>query len=115
MSTKYNDNYRKFIEESFTNKQEISELEYNALPVNERLRKPEDGTGENIKYYKLTIDDFNNDEFNQAIQLTLLLETKNINKKQSTIKNIMIFWLILTIINLIGLFYIINELGMLRS
>lgn len=62
-----------------------------------------------FKNDKDNLDDFNNDELNQSIGLALLEQIKNMNEKQNTIKNIIIFWLILTIINLVGLFYLISK------
>lgn len=44
-------------------------------------------------------------ELSQFISLKMFELTKSMEQKQNTIKSIMIFWLILTIINLIGSIY----------
>ena len=64
----------------------------------------------NHKWYKKVLIDVPNDQFNTFIFMAMLDAHRDIKEKQTTIKNIMVFWVILTILNLIGEIYIVIKL-----
>ncbi|AJA48637.1 hypothetical protein CPAST_c25680 [Clostridium pasteurianum DSM 525 = ATCC 6013] len=101
----YKENLMKNI---FYTEEEVSKEEYKKLDKDERYTLGSD-LGEGEKYYKkipLNIDD---SELALLIQLKIYERLEQIDNKQSTIKNIMVFWLIITIIGLsIGVILINN-------
>lgn len=87
------------IENIFYKEEEITKEEYKKLDKEERFTLGSD-LGEGEKYYKkmpLNIDD---SELAPMIQLKIYEKLQQIDNKQETIKNIMVFWLIITIIGL---------------
>ena len=63
------------------------------------------------KFYEAKPIEVSDSELNQYISMKMLDLTKEMNDKQSTIKNIMVFWVILTIISLFGSIYTAVKIG----
>lgn len=105
---KYKDN---FMVNNFYNVEEIPEEEYNSKAEDVKEYYYTELQGNNYKYFKKTPEQLSNEELNSFLQIRQFELTQQMDNKQNTIKNIMIFWMILTIINLIGSFYIISKIG----
>ncbi len=61
------------------------------------------------KFYDKKPKEVSDAELNQYISIKMLELTKSMNEKQSTIQGILVFWLILTIISLLGTIYILSR------
>ena len=62
-------------------------------------------------YYKKDIFELNDEELNLAIKIKSYELNKKTNRNINTMRNIMLFWLALTIINLVGIFYIVSKIA----
>lgn len=67
----------------------------------------EETEGNLYRFYEKKPKEVSDAELNQYISLKMLELTKAMNEKQNTIQIILIFWLILTIISLLGTIYAI--------
>lgn len=73
-------------------------------------RNNENGISEiDYKYFKKIPVQMTNEELNLYLQVELLGSNRQMDNKIGTIKSIMIFWLILTIINLVGVFILVSK------
>jgi hypothetical protein len=89
-------------------KQEISREDYSKLLPNDRDYDTATGT---LKYYKRIKPEMTDEELNEHVLLNNNLFIEKIEKHLKTIKSIVIFWVILTIINIIGSIYLISEIN----
>lgn len=109
MSNKYKSLYNLFVKNNFSEREEIEYEVY--MNLNKDDTEVETQDGKNIFYKTHLENNFDENQVNQAIQLKMLDELEKMNEKQNTMKNIMVFWLILTIINLCCVIYIISKLS----
>lgn len=88
--------YRKdFIEINLCDKKLICYEEYN------KLQSKSDYKHENGVYYKVVPMEITDDQLNQFIAMKNFVETKELNKRMNTVKNILVFWLVIGIIGAI--------------
>lgn len=108
-----NDYYEKVYlpeEEQERLNQKIIERDYNEGEENPFNKYSYEETEDNLyKFYEKKPMHIPDSELNQYISLKMLELTKAMDEKQKTMKNIMIFWLILTIISLISSLYLISK------
>jgi len=68
-------------------------------------------TGNEQKYYKKEVIELSDEELALGIKIRNYDVNKKMNNNIDTIKKIMIFWLVLTIVNIIGVFYIVSKIA----
>jgi hypothetical protein len=66
----------------------------------------EEDEGYNVRFYTEEEEETSDQELFQYVSLELLEKIDNLEKKQETMKNIMILWFILTVIGIIGVVYL---------
>ena len=118
MGTRFEQYRKKFIEENdFYEKEYLPEEEQEELRKRFEENEIEDNpyeyerTENGFRFYVKKPAEVSESILNQYILMKTLDYTKAMDEKQNTMKNIMIFWLILTIINLIGLVFIAVKIG----
>ena len=110
--------YRKdFVKNNFPKRVYLSQKEYDTLGLEEDISYD----NKKSAYYKNVSMEITDEELNTFISLRMLEYTENLVQKQkkfteidekiNTMKGIMIFWLILTIISLIGSIYTAVKIG----
>lgn len=99
----------KCINNNFFNKEEIDYEYYNDLSDEEKNNYCEDELGLN-KYYKKIPIELSNEELGVCIQIRQLEIAEEMNQKQSIIKDIMIFWLIVSIVSIVITIYMARNL-----
>lgn len=108
------ENYKKnFIEKNCYYEDKISGNEYFKLEDDSKKDyiKELEGNGE-YKYCKKISYTFNDsDELKLYMEMVNYKTNKNMNKNMGKMKNIMSFWLVLSIINLIGIIYMAGKIS----
>jgi len=110
-----NANFKKY-KEKFTNN---NFYDMGCEVTYEEYQKSEDkemyicnGTrGYEQKYYKKDIFELSDEELDLGIKINNYKLNRKMNNNIDTMKKIMIFWLVLTIINLAGVFYIVSKIA----
>lgn len=96
---------RKYVDESEYN--DLLEKYRTRLGKKEVLEKyqVEEDESYNIKFYTEEPEETSDEELSQYISLKLIEKLESLEKKQETMKSIMIFWFVLTIIGIICVVY----------
>lgn len=110
-----NDHYEKV----YLSKYEQDRLNQQVIEKNYKEGNPfeeyyyEETEDDLYRFYDTKPMEVSDSELNQYISMKMLEVTKEMNEKQNTIKDILIFWLILTIISIIGSIYTVVKIGKL--
>lgn len=102
---KYKDNY---VVNNLFIKEEITKQEYEILKLDKDVicGYDEKLNGEN-EYYKKTLVNLTDEEFDLYLKIKNVQMLEDIDTKQKTMKNIMIFWFIITLIpTIIGIYFL---------
>lgn len=104
MSKMYDVYKHEFEKSNLYDREQISWKEYNALENKEDILQDYDNSNVLINY-RLIPTEVSDEERNNYIQMSLLDSIRMLNNKINTMKNIMIFWVVLTVIGIIGVIY----------
>lgn len=93
--------------------QKIKKINARTLHTEEESKILNEHKYDDVGIYKEEQSDevISDSELNQFISMKMFDMTESMVKNQDTIKNIMIFWLVLTIMSLIGMIYISVKIG----
>lgn len=105
MANAYEQYKQDFLKNNLYEKVKISKKEYDSLENKDNtIIELNDVTSDNI-YFRAVPIELSDEEQNNFIFMKMFNNTKFLNEKISTMKNIMVFWLILTILSVIGSIY----------
>ncbi len=101
-----------YLQKNFFEKEEISLNEYILIEDSEKKNYGQEIINGITKYYKKIEVELTDEEFDLYLKIKNAEMLEQMNSKQTTMKNIMIFWLVLTIIGIVGIFIMV---GMINS
>lgn len=79
-----------------------SESDKNEVKKDYKIHEDSNGS---IKFYTEVSEDISDEELSEYISMKVIQRLDGIDEKLYTIKNIMIFWFILTLVGVVGLIY----------